>query len=175
MTLCACKVYSQKCNCTCPSIYESKLYTKVCGYQCAMDDYLNDFSSECNLQCPLECESTSYHLSAYKLTSDLIDIQNESFSFNFSNMSEQNRILQESYLENVIKFIFYFDESKYTEISQIAKTSLPDIVSNVGGTLGLFLGLSLLSFIEIFDFIIEAFFVAKAKFKMKISSTQPFN
>ena len=153
-----------------PSIYENKLYTKVCSYKCAVDGYLNDFVSECNPQCPLECESVSYHLSSYQLTSDIIDIQNELFSFNFTNISVPSPKLQ-----NTIKFIFYFDESKYTEISQIAKTSLPDIVSNVGGTLGLFLGLSLLSFIEIFDFIIEVFYVVKDKFKMKIRSTKPIN
>ena len=145
MTLCACKIYSRNCNCTCPSIYENNLYNdNVCGYQCAIDGYLNGSASECNPQCPLECESTYYQISAYPLAN-----------------------YYSSYLQNVIKFILYFDDSKYTELSQIEKTSLPEIVSIVGGTLGLFLGLSLLSFVEIIDFIIEITLVAKENFKMR--------
>ena len=56
---------------------------------------------------------------------------------------------------NHVKVYIYFGDLRYTLISQQPKTILADLVSNVGGTLGLFLGMSFLSFIEIVEIIFE--------------------
>ena len=44
-------------------------------------------------------------------------------------------------------------------MKQEPKILLTDLVSNIGGTLGLFLGISFLSFIELFELIIEILFI----------------
>ena len=62
---------------------------------------------------------------------------------------------QSFYFENVTNILVYFNNLRYTEISEIPKTTPTDMLALVGGTLGLFLGISLLSFIEIVDFLIE--------------------
>lgn len=48
---------------------------------------------------------------------------------------------------------------KYTSIEELEKMSFVDLVSAVGGTLGLFIGMSFLSFFEILDVIIEIVFI----------------
>ena len=79
---------------------------------------------------------------------------------NSSNLSQENYNLNKSFI-----VIVYYESLKYTETSQVPKTTVPDILSIVGGTLGLFLGLSLLSFIEVFGFLIEAFLISIKKVK----------
>ena len=51
----------------------------------------------------------------------------------------------------ILNLFIFFEDLKYTEIKQIAKTTQTDLVSKIGGTLGFFLGLSLLSFVEFID------------------------
>ena len=151
LTFCFSKKMSQNFNCTSPNIYENKLYPNACDLDSVKNEYSNDFLSECNPQCPLECESTSFPYSSYVYQSRTQNIFNINYQFGIH---------------------LYFEASRYTVISQIAKTTLPDIVSIVGGTLGLFLGLSLLSFVEIFDFIMEAVFLLKETCKKR---TKIFN
>ncbi len=52
---------------------------------------------------------------------------------------------------------------KYTEISEIPKTSPVDLLSSIGGSLGLFLGLSFLSFIQVLEIVVEGFLLMKKK------------
>jgi len=65
--------------------------------------------------------------------------------------------------ENLTKNFFsirvYYEDLKYTLITQHPKCELFDLISNIGGTMGLFLGFSFISFLEIFELIAELFFV----------------
>ena len=95
-------------------------------------NYKNKFNNKnfvetCSQYCPLECDSVEY----------------------------QNTYSMVPYNQEETDVYIYFGELKYTLISQQPKTILADLVSNVGGTLGLFLGMSFLSFIEIVEIIFE--------------------
>ena len=52
---------------------------------------------------------------------------------------------------------------KYISISQQAKTKPEQLVSNLGGYLGLFVGLSFISLFEIIEIIIEVAFILSGK------------
>jgi hypothetical protein len=54
--------------------------------------------------------------------------------------------------------IFYSDLS-YIYIGESVKTLVIDLFSNIGGTLGLFVGVSMLSLIEIVEILIEVVFI----------------
>lgn len=43
----------------------------------------------------------------------------------------------------------------YTVIREIEQTSIIDLVASIGGILGLFLGISVLSFIELFEIVLK--------------------
>lgn len=47
----------------------------------------------------------------------------------------------------------YFDEIKYTRMEESPQMELVDLVANIGGTLGLFIGVSFLSFAEALEFV----------------------
>ena len=49
----------------------------------------------------------------------------------------------------------YFSSMKYTEIRQTPKMNIIDLKSNLGGALGIFLGFSVFSLIEILEVIVK--------------------
>jgi len=49
----------------------------------------------------------------------------------------------------------YFANSKYTKLEQTPKTSVIELISNLGGALGIFLGFSVFSLIEIVEVIAQ--------------------
>ena len=65
--------------------------------------------------------------------------------------------------KNYFALRIYYNELKYTLISQEPKTEMFNFISNIGGILGLFLSISFLSFIEIFEFIFEIMFISFKK------------
>ena len=64
-------------------------------------------------------------------------------------------------LADYVSFGVYFDSLDYTLIDQMPKMNMLDLISNIGGNLGLFIGVSFLSFAEIIELIIEIFFILK--------------
>jgi hypothetical protein len=57
--------------------------------------------------------------------------------------------------KSVLSLNVYYDKLLFTQISKDAKIEIVDLVSGIGGLLGLFLGMSFLSFAEIIEIIIE--------------------
>jgi hypothetical protein len=49
----------------------------------------------------------------------------------------------------------YYDDLKYTLITQQPKLELFGLISNIGGSLGLFLGFTFISLLEIFEVLAE--------------------
>ncbi len=99
--------------------------------------------------CPIECDSANYKISPYYvggLTSKLV---------NEKNFMIKNGETLEELKQNLVYISVYYSSLEYKKIEQIPKTELFDLVSNIGGTLGLFIGVSFLSFIEFFELIFE--------------------
>ena len=89
-------------------------------------------TSICETKCPLECSSIQYNSVFYHGIGDKIIKAN----------SETRLLLN-----------IYYDSLSYTTIDETPKTEWIDLISNTGGTLGLFLGISVLSLGEIFEII----------------------
>jgi len=100
------------------------------------DDYISNF---CIQYCPLECYSINYEI---KTT--------------FSNYPNYNYALNSLMTNPIITS---------NQISKDAKIEIVDLVSGIGGLLGLFLGMSFLSFAEIIEMFLEAlsFFLQRSK------------
>ena len=55
-------------------------------------------------------------------------------------------------LESTVVYLrIYFDRLELEKMDEIPKITIIDLVSSIGGTVGLFLGMSFMSFFEIFD------------------------
>ena len=92
----------------------------------------NEFYYICEKICPLECETVRFDTRV--VTSALASNSPAIFSFSMSDFST-------------------------LKITQIPKTILFSFISNIGGILGLFIGMSFLSFAEIFEFLINVIFI----------------
>ena len=112
---------------------------------------LND---QCAEYCPLECDSLSYSTTT---------------SFHWTESLN---------ISSTLKFKIYFKELKYTLISQQPQMNLSDLISGIGGILGLFLGLSFLSFVEIleigFQIIYFAFALSRNPNRIKVIKFDEF-
>ena len=65
----------------------------------------------------------------------------------------------------------YYSDLKYTNISEKPMSSIFDIVSNIGGILGLFIGISFLSFAELLELLMEILFILFKSPNKVISNT----
>ncbi len=76
--------------------------------------------------------------------------------------------LQELWVKNSFyRLNVYFRQSSVEQHTQVPSFSMPDLFSGVGGILGLWLGISVMTIIEMFSFLM--YFTANV-FKLKSSS-----
>ena len=108
--------------------YYEKKTRNSCTWKYKVNFYSKSILEKCSKYCPLECTSLSY------------DIR----SSTMLNM-------------NITRVKIYLSSLKYTMISQEPKTQIIDLISNIGGTFGLLIGFSFVTFFEIFELLIEIF------------------
>jgi hypothetical protein len=126
---------------------------------CDTNFYKNEFITDDyiiqNCNCPLECKKVIYDTfitnSKYptKFYTDALR-NDQSFVKRFSNSTRFDDLEQD-----LLRINIYFDSLSYLEISESESVSLIMLISDIGGTLGLFLGMSLLSIIETVDIIFK--------------------
>jgi len=131
----------KKYNCSVQSYYMYK-DLKPCNmtdHPVSVESYLktsgsliNQFHSLCTEQCEQECTLFKFDLRTTKSTQ----------------LNSNTTILR-----------FYVRDFSTLEITQIAKIGIFDLISNIGGLMGLFIGVSFLTFMEIVEYIIDVFLV----------------
>jgi hypothetical protein len=152
------------CNCSTTFFMEYGENISYCNIPSDLDCLFNtagvpDDSSDNGYDiCPLECESFTY---TYSLASSgpinpmhLKGVKQYLVSQNITN----NNITDEELASSLAFVNIYYNHLGYTEIIEKPSYTTLSLISNVGGTLGLFMGLSLLSlfeFVEIFIILIE--------------------
>ena len=143
-------------SCNCQTIYYDLLYNETLPKcQVTESNYQKDFSCEAEIwkklissldlinecDCPFECEKTGYTYS-----SSLSDFPTKGYYLHLLKNEPlirekmSNNISYEEFRQSVARVIIFYDELKDTLISEEIKTKPGDLVSNIGGTLGLFLG-----------------------------------
>ncbi len=138
-------------NSTCMTIKQTECSARVWKLFLA-----SNFNNICSSVCPLECDSMTYRMSlsfsdypnklySQKLTSNPI------LTSKFPN----NSISYNQIKRSVVSLNVYYNEMSYTLISQQPKMQLFDLVSNIGGLLGLFLGTSFLTLAEVIEAALE--------------------
>jgi len=118
--------------------------------------YLSNFKTaeQCSQYCPLECNS--YSLQVTPFVRPIIDTGNISLDSPFPYPRFKT-------YENVSKTFFsikvYYENLKYTLISQHHKTESFALISEIGGILGVFLGFSIINVLELFELFYELFHI----------------
>jgi hypothetical protein len=147
------------CNCYLTSLDEEPYYK--CGNNNSCYEKFNkNFNQieKCSQFCPLECDQYSYEIfhTPHKITgAGKINQFNNDYIYSFlPEFQTYENVSKTYYLINV-----YYDDLKYTLISQQPKIELFGLISNLGGILGLFIGFSFISLLEIIEVLAELFFV----------------
>jgi hypothetical protein len=160
--LCYQKQLNLKCKCSDTSIevlsHSLKPCTSVEELNCSnnfnVEFYKNDVEAQCKSECPLECDKVSYMTNIF--TSDFPSpyyaklLQKQPW---FQSKLERNMSWNEIKHTLASLNIFYEDMS-YILISEVAEISITTFLANCGGELGLFLGISLLSLVEMVELLI---------------------
>ena len=165
--LCMQKQMIQKCNCTFPeyiSLYDAE--------QCATNDQLdcynqilaNFFTSDyiqktCLPACPLECNRTKYEYAVTEI--DLMGELTVDFLKENSNLARDFvtvPINAVSAKDSVSQISIFYYSLTYTLTTETPQMDIVALLASIGGNLGLFMGVSVLSFCELIDVLIEICF-----------------
>ena len=120
----------------------------------------NDLLEECNKLCPFECKKMIFST----INSQINEFTNEKAQEYF-----EHKLLKPKYEElnatlddvkqSIVNLNVFYDRLSFTEITEKPSFHFVDLVSNVGGTFGLFIGISLLSILEMVEIVYEMFFI----------------
>ena len=128
----------------------------------------NYINTNCIQYCPLECYSITYSVTTRSTNYPSYNYALDSLMTNPIVKSKfQNETLTYDLLkESVLSLNIYYDKLTYTGITKDTKTELIDLISNIGGLLGLFLDISFLSFVEIIEIIFETLVIILSKHRI---------
>ena len=116
---------------------------------------------------PLECKRIKYDLtmtfSNYPSNQYYEYLKNNSVILkHFKN--NLTSITYDKLKSRILALNIYYDQLSYTKISEYPHTEIVELISNIGYIFSLFLGLSLLSFCELFQLIVNIFHEIFRKF-----------
>ncbi len=181
--LCRSLLYNEltQCNCTLPNVDNDVAF-------CLFRNGMNSYQHECtrkfldsfdvqicfDMYCPLECDQFTYDVI---LNSQAVVANGNISNFNWFNDHPNNYAFQtyENFSKNFYSIYVYTEHLKYTYIYQTPKIEMFGLISGLGGVVGLFLGISCISTIEIFEIsfkLAHAYFISK--FFIKTISNKNF-
>jgi hypothetical protein len=165
----------QMCNCSIPVYLD--LYNVSCSNEadsfCASDTiYYGNLSliiHDCVVKCPLECNSTdiSVNLITQAYSGDgssfLIE-QTPLFSSDFN----LTQITEETTSNKFVQLYAFYDSLSYKVSIDSPGMDIVSFLGSIGGTLGLFLGVSLLSVCELVHVLVESCLIVKYRLKNRV-------
>ena len=151
----------RQCNCTMGSLGFTGDGQNMClsadKYACAFTFYSSVFLGgdfvklKCLPKCPLEC-----HTSVLRPTLTNYDMR--LLSRNASTTSAYDNVNLKNVTENLVEFSVFYDSLSYTVVEETPKMTFEKLVGSIGGHLHVFLGMSLMSFLELFDLVASLFY-----------------
>jgi hypothetical protein len=170
--LCVLQCYQKQiinlCNCSTPtyvSLYNSSCKNEVesgCAYWEPIEGTISSQIPNCIPQCPLECNSTEI---SFTLTSQTISGNGYAYLVNatsvFSSDFESTPITDVTASNKFVQLFSYYDSLSFTSSEDSPSMDIVAFLGNIGGTLGLFLGISVLSVCECIHVIVESCILVK--------------
>jgi hypothetical protein len=169
--LCQSQYIIKRCNLSLSIGFIWEIDWRKDNFECAKKQYgyfLEQNLIELCSSCPLECNSIEYDIetttSKFPSLSYALELMNNPKIK--SNYPIGYNITLEDLRESMIQFSVFYTDFHYTYITQIPKFQLENLVSNFGGLLGLFLGMSFLSFGELIEIFVEVLIILCEKRKI---------
>ncbi|RNA26674.1 acid-sensing ion channel 1 isoform X2 [Brachionus plicatilis] len=168
------KLFIDKCNCfvaNYPCFYESKPCSFFTSQDCVNqvfqmlqnEDYLEN---ECTIKCPLECEGMRFD----KVIS-LTRFSNSEFEKVLSEYSGPGSVyFNQSIDSNDLAAVnIYYNDLGYTSFTENPSINVVGLFSSIGGVAGLFLGVSVLTLVEVIEILMQIFFVIAERKNISIN------
>jgi hypothetical protein len=170
LELCYQTVMKDNCNCTDP-VYNSFYDLNFCKSNKEWDclnrvytDFITDngTSAFCEPFCPLECNQTRFYisLSSSRLNMDFYSKTIDENALYYGIKNENETLSLEEKMNSIIKFNIYYESLSYTITTESPAMDIVGLLSNIGGTLGLFLGVSVLTAVEVIEIILQAILIS---------------
>ena len=149
-------------NCSCYDLQYYRLYNATpclnnTQLDCAEMNYMsfwnNDLDSYSS-ECPLECDFVEYDFTFSTSDFDAYGLYMYKYNTKPPFVYQLN-----IFKKQLVSINVYFSDLRYTEITETPSMTIIDLFANIGGTVGLFVGISVLSFVEIIEIIIEVIII----------------
>ena len=149
----------------CDTNSENTCLNKVYYQTYLSKDFINNI---CLPLCPLECNLTEYKyaLSSSQLIGDWF-LDKVTSNANLAADFVTKPINGDTVKNSIVRLYVFYSSLSYTISTESSRMDIPSLLSSFGGTLGLFLGVSVFSLLEIFEVLIEIYFIKK---KIQISA-----
>ena len=130
------------------------VFTAATSHFCSLDHFYQCFRERMkhyylSSNCIHRCKYFRYEAKLSSL--DILEPITVEIFLN-SDIFDWNYTREEEIKYNVIKLNVYFPRLEYTRIKQVPAFTFDELISNVGGQLGLFLGASIITMLEIDEF-----------------------
>jgi hypothetical protein len=167
ISLCRQQQIERECKCYDlyhPNISSNKICNSTWENDCANKQQeifeKSELPLKCNEMCPFECKKVIFST----IHSQINEFSNEKAQEYFEHKLlkpkyEQFNSSLDEVKQSIINLNVFYDRMSFTEITEKPSFTFVDLVSNVGGTFGLFLGISLLSLLEVVETIYEMLLV----------------
>ena len=147
---------NEQCNCS-VEINGSDACTMYDYYSCIYYEQYG-YYEKCN--CRKACEQTAYD---YELTT--LQLPTPHFAEQLNSSPDNNKTVEEIRANIIVLNVFY-PSLHYTVTEQVEAFTFDELISNIGGQLGLFLGASIMTVVEVLEGLT---FMAWAPCKRKLS------
>jgi hypothetical protein len=169
--LCLQTFFIDDCNCTSNSFFSFFNITNcktesqsICSFNTYLETILkneNFINQNCieNGLCPLECNHTEFRISQsyskFSIENYVDYILNHP---GFKSKYDEKEISLEDVENGIVKLNIYYDSLTYTESTESVSINFVSLFSSIGGFMGLFLGMSVMTLVEILEIIINIFY-----------------
>ena len=176
-TQCFQKTVEEKCSCYFSAFLPVKLkqpcYNNTCPSN-LLDSFISDESpdfKQCSQLCPLECKKNifSYAISSSGYITEKYAELNYMNNSIITSKYNGSKVTYEDIKSGVVILNIYYDDLSYTDVTESVKINENQLIANIGGSLGLCIGMSILSLVELFEILFEVFMTGIGHLTNKIN------
>ena len=118
------------------------------------NEFKDEKLDECLKECPLECMKQEFDLQVSSLDYPTVEdyeliIKDKNYFLRVENVVRDNITSFDDYKKYFLLVNIFLSNLQYTEITETPKTSIIELISNMGGSMGIFLGFTLFSLFEV--------------------------
>ena len=127
----------------------------------------NDYINICGFDCPIECNTIeyaqSYSSSSYPSEHFIRKLSKKHYLNNF-NLNDSLVNLQSSVRDYLVRVTVNYNQLGYKFFAEQPSIDLFTLIGNIGGQFGLFIGISILSIVELLELIIDIIIFSRKRY-----------